>query len=73
MRRCLPQNASCRPTDMYRQGDCNLFTFTVRKLGSRRIVERVGSFYLGDMVTRLYPGRFTTICLSALALVADRY
>ncbi|KAH8104484.1 mono-functional DNA-alkylating methyl methanesulfonate N-term-domain-containing protein [Cristinia sonorae] len=36
--------------------DCNLFTFSLGQSGSRAILERDGSYHLGEVVNKLLPG-----------------
>ncbi|KAI0917003.1 hypothetical protein AcV5_007593 [Taiwanofungus camphoratus] len=44
--------------------DCNLFTFTLQRKESRSVLERDGSYYLGDVVNKFIPGGLASIDLS---------
>jgi len=36
--------------------DCNLFTFSIGRLGARTILERDGSYHVGEVVNKFLPG-----------------
>lgn len=40
----------------YQQSDCNLFSFTLQSIDNRNILERDGSYHLGDIVNKFVPG-----------------
>ncbi|PCH40170.1 hypothetical protein WOLCODRAFT_67201 [Wolfiporia cocos MD-104 SS10] len=53
--------------------DCNLFTFSLQQNGSRHILDRDGSYHLGDVVNKLLPGGITSTDTTGNSTVHPRH